>query len=77
MPDLGPAYRKTEYGWEPVNAWKPSESPGSIVPMSGTEFLLRQIGETIKLGCPPKAAVKWWLYIWQRLKKRARDAKDL
>lgn len=25
--DLGPKYRRTEYGWEPVDAWKPSKLP--------------------------------------------------
>ena len=62
---MGPNYRRTRYGWEPVQEWKITPSPPSF-----QVELLRLIQETIDLGVPPRQAVKWWLYIAAELKKR-------
>ena len=65
MDDPGPRYRRTPYGWEPLNAFRPA----APVPPAGTEALLRVIQETIDLGVPPKRAVKWWLLILASLRR--------
>jgi len=62
---MGPNYRRTRHGWEPIQEWTITPDP----PCFQVE-LLRLIQETIDLGVEPRNAVKWWLYIAALLKKR-------
>lgn len=68
--DPGPAYRETPYGWEPVDAW---DKPLTPVPPDSRElregFTFWLIRKTVEYGAPPREAVKWWLYIFRRMKE--------
>lgn len=62
IPGLGPNYRRTRYGWEPVNqSFAVTPRPDPL-----TQFqkdFIRLVGETIELGADPRRALKYWGWI--------------
>lgn len=77
----GEKYRETEHGWEPVGAWEAAglasrtDTPAFWDNIE-SEFVFWLVTETIRCGCPPGRAVKWWLYIISLGKKRHAEGKD-
>jgi len=68
--DPGGRYRKTRYGWEPVDAWKPPERLAVTSGETEEQAISRLFDEAAGCGCPPERAFKWWRYALEALGKR-------
>ena len=77
MLDPGPRYRRTRYGWEPLNAPEPPEPALPSPHVLNREFTIWLIQETIDCGTPPHQAVKWWLHILGTLRQRKAAGEDV
>lgn len=65
---MGGRYKKTRYGWEPVQDW--GASPVLLDPQAeAQQVILGLVTETVTCGCSPKRAARYWDYILRKYRK--------